>query len=75
MRKRSNIIRQKIADLQVERILNMTDDEILVDAIREYGSPANAEKVAERTRQAIKNAIENWGIPKAGLKIKTDEGL
>lgn len=55
-------ITMKIADLQVQRILAMSDDEIMVEAIREYGSPAAAQEAVERTRQGVLNAIDKWKL-------------
>lgn len=49
-------------DKEVERILAMSDEEIMVEAIREYGSPAAASKAAERIREGIMNTIKLWRL-------------
>lgn len=62
MDKKSNVIdiTHKIWDLQIERILAMSDEEIMADAIREFGSPEAVEDYVERMRKAIANTM--WGI-------------
>ena len=42
--KKSGNIKKKIQDLEIERILAMSDEELMMEAIWEYGSPANAQK-------------------------------
>ena len=51
---------KKPEDTFADNILAMTDEEILVDAIYEYGSPAKASEVAERIRSGIAKTIDQW---------------
>lgn len=52
-------ITHQLWDLQMKLIMAMTDEEIMADAIREFGSPANVEKYVERMQKAIKATM--WG--------------
>ena len=64
-------ITMKIWELQEKRIMAMTDQEIMADAIREFGSPAKVEAYVERMRKAIANT--QWGLrSKRDLKNKGD---
>lgn len=76
MKKKSNIIdiNHQLADLKVERILAMSDDEIMVEAIREYGSPENARKAVIRTCQGINNALSRYGIKPIRFAVMEEGG-
>lgn len=65
-------ITKTLRDREVERILNMSDDEIMADAIREYGSPANAQKAINRMCDGMNNALKAWGIPEIKFAARTD---
>lgn len=61
-------ITHKLWDLQMQRIMAMSDEEVMADAIREFGSPAAVEQYVERMRKAIKATM--WGI-RAKENLKT----
>ena len=71
MKERVIDITHQLWDLQMKRIIAMSDEEIMADAIREFGSPAAVEQYVERMRKAIANTM--WGIrDKRDLGGRTD---
>lgn len=60
MKERVIDITHQLWDLQMKRIMAMSDEEIMADAIREFGSSAAVEQYVERMRKAIEATM--WGI-------------
>lgn len=46
------------ADQECDKLLNMTDEEIMRDAVREHGSPEKVKRVANDVRRLILHAIQ-----------------
>lgn len=56
-RKRLVEIRMQQADLETERLLKMSDAEVMAEAVREYGSPQAVERVVNKMKQSVKHII------------------
>lgn len=65
-------LKNRIQDLEVQRILAMSDKEIMVEAIWEYGSPANAQKALNRMCDGINKALSLHGIKPIKFQAATE---
>lgn len=65
-------LKSRIQDLEVERIMKMSDKEIIVEAIWEYGSPANAQKAINRMCDGVNKALSLHGINPIRFQAATE---
>lgn len=55
-------LKEQICDLELKRIMEMSDEEIMIEAIWEYGSPANAQKAINKLCDGVNKALSMHGI-------------